>query len=441
MKGKQLLILVVLVVVLGGIGVWLQKRKQSSWSESGAGAGAKVFEFPINDVTHVIVKNQSGELNLVRTNDEWTVRERGDYPANYEQVTGLLRRLWDLKTVQTVKVGPSQFARLELTEPGKEDGGGGGTLLELRGKEDAKLGALLLGKKYLKKSEDGPMEMEGFPAGRYVMPAGGNKVSLVSETMDDVEPKPERWLRKDFVKVENPKSIAMAGTTDPMHWTVTRETATAEWKLEGAKPDEKLDQNKVSPIASALANPSFKDVLAADAKPEEAGLDKPATVTINTFDDFTYVVKIGKLTNEAYPLQFTVTANLAKERTPAKDEKAEDKTRLDEEFKAKIKRLEEKLAAEKKLEPRTYLVEKFSVDPLLKDRGALLAEKKPETPAPQRAPAAPGAAAPQPPISVTTPPVSIPAATSAPAPGAAPTAPAPKATPKPAGTKGSAAKK
>ncbi|HEX5176896.1 MAG TPA: DUF4340 domain-containing protein [Chthoniobacteraceae bacterium] len=437
MKGKQLLILVVLVVVLGGIGIWLQKRKQSSWSESGSGAGAKVIEFPINDVTHVIVKNQSGELNLVRSNDEWTVRERGDYPANYEQVTGLLRRLWDLKTVQTVKVGPSQFARLELVEPGKGEGGGGGTLLELRGKDDAKLGALLLGKKYLKKSEDGPMEMEGFPAGRYVMPAGGNKVSLVSETMDDVEPKPERWLRKDFIKVENPKSIAMAGTTDPMHWTVARDNATAEWKLADAKPEEKLDQSKVSPLASALANPSFKDVLAADAKPEETGFDKPATVTVNTFDDFTYVVKLGKLTNDAYPMQFTVSANLAKERTPAKDEKAEDKARLDEEFKTKIKRLEENLAAEKKLEPRTYLVEKFSVEPLLKERAALLVEKKPETPPPTGAPAAPGAAAPQPPISVTTPPVSIPSAASAPVPAP----PAPKATPKPAGTKGSATKK
>jgi hypothetical protein len=394
MKGKQLLILVVLVVLLGGIGLWLQKRNQSSWSESGAGAGAKVVEFPINDVTHVIVKGPGGELNLVRINDEWTVRERGDYPANYEQVTGLLRRLWDLKTVQTVKVGPSQFARLELVEPGK--GEGSGTLLELRGKDDANVAALVLGKKYLKKSEDGPMEMEGFPAGRYVMPLGGNKVSLVSETLDDVEAKPERWLRKDFIKIENPKSIALAGTTEPMHWTVTRDTATAEWKLEGAKPDEKLDQNKVSPIASALANPSFKDVLARDAKPEETGLDKPSTVTINTFDEFSYVLKIGKLTNEAYPVQFTVSANLAKERTPAKDEKAEDKTRLDEEFKAKNERLEEKLAAEKKLEERIYLVEKFSIDALLKDRAALLAEKKPETPPAANAPGTPGAPAPAP---------------------------------------------
>jgi hypothetical protein len=259
--------------------------------------------------------------------------------------------------------------------------------------------------------------------------------------MDDVDAKPERWLRKDFIKIENPKSIVMAGATDAMRWTVTRENATAEWKLSDAKPEEKLDQNKVSPAANALASPSFKDVLAADAKAEETGLDKPATVTIETFDDFTYVVKIGKLTNEAYPLQFTVSANLTKERTPAKDEKAEDKTRLDEEFKTKIKRLEEKLASEKKLESRIYLVEKFSVEPLLKDRAALLAEKKPETPPGGVPPPASGVPPPQPPISVTTPPLSIPSAASAPVPVPPPATPPPKATPKPAGSKGNSEKK
>lgn len=436
MKGKQLVVLLLLVLVLGGVGYYLQTRNQSSWSESGSGAGAKIAEFDINAVTHLLVKNTAGELNLVRANDDWTVRERADYPANYEQVSGLLRRLWDLKTVQTVKVGPSQFARLELVEPGKGDSSG--TLLELRGKDDARLAALLLGKKYLKKGEGGPMETEGgFPAGRYVMPVGGNKVSLVSETMEDVEPKPERWLRKEFIKIENPKSITMAGTTDAMRWTLTRENATAEWKLADLKPEEQLDANKVSPVAGALANPTFKDVLAPEAKPEETGLDKPSTVTIETFDDFSYAVKIGKLTNDAYPFQFTVSANLAKERTPAKDEKAEDKTRLDEEFKTRIKRLEEKLAAEKKLEARIYLVEKFAVEPLLKERATFLVEKKPATPP---APGAPGAPS-QPPVSVTTPPVSIPSAASAPVSVPPATTPAAKATPSPVGAKAADKKK
>ena len=35
-------------------------------------------------------------------------------------------------------------------------------------------------------------------------------------------------------------------------------------------------------------SPSFNDVLAADAKPEDTGLDKPTVATIETFDGFRY---------------------------------------------------------------------------------------------------------------------------------------------------------
>ena len=409
MKGKHLLILLLLVAVLGYAGYHVQKGNQSSWSESsGSGSGGKVVDFQLNDVTHIQVKTASAGLNLVKKNEEWTVQERGDYPANFEQVSGLLRKLWDLKTVQEVKAGPSQRPRLELGEPGK--GEGSGTLVELKDKEGKNLTALLIGKKHMRNSDAGPMGgMGGFPSGRYVAPFGDNtKISLVSETLEEIEPQPERWLRKDFVKIENPKSISLSGQTEAMRWTVTRESATADWKLADAKPEEELDKSKVSQFATLFSSPTFKDVLAADAKPEETGLDKPTTATIETFDGFTYVVKIGKLTNEAYPVQIAVSANLAKERTPGKDEKPEDKTKLDEEFKTKQKQLEEKLAAEKKFEQRAYLLEKYTVEPLLKDRAALLAEKKPD-PATTSTPPAPGSAptATTPPVSVTTPPVSV----------------------------------
>jgi hypothetical protein len=348
MKGKQVAILLVLVVVLGTAGYLLQKKNQSSWSDSARGPSGKIVDFPINDVTLLTIKNPGGEVNVVRKDDDWVIRERGDYPANYEQVGGLLRKLWDLKPVQQVKVGASQLPRLELVEPGK--GEPGGTVIELKGKDGNGLGGFLLGKPYLKKADGGAPEMPGFPAGRYVMPVGSiNKVSLVSETFEDVEAKPERWLRRDFIKIENPKSIALAGQTDGMHWTVTREMSTAEWKLVDAKPEEKLDTAKTGSFASAFSSASFKDVLAADAKPEETGLDKPATLTIETFDNFVYTLKIGKLTAESYPVLVSITANLAKERTPGKDEKPEDKTRLDEEFKTTSKRLEDKLGRGEKI--------------------------------------------------------------------------------------------
>jgi hypothetical protein len=436
MKGKTLLLLLVLVGALGYAGYRAFQGNRESWSQTSGGAGGKVVEFPINDVTQVQIKSSSAEVNLAK-GDEWLVKERADYPASYEQVSELLRKLWDLKTVQEVKVGPSQLGRMELIEPGKGDSAG--TLIEFKDKDGKSLASLLLGKKHLRKSEGGMDDEGGFPAGRYVMPLKDKaKVSLVSETLDQYEPKPERWLRKDFIKVENPKSVTLTGTTDAMKWTLTRESATAEWKLADVKPDESLDSTKVSSFNTAFSSPSFKDVLAPDAKPDVTGLDKPSLLKVETFDGFTYLIEVGKLADEAYPVRIKVSGDFKTERTPGKDEKPEDKTKLDEAFKTSLKKLEDKLAAEKKFESRIYSLEKFALDSLLKERTALLAEKKPETaatPVPGATPPAPGAPPFPPalprtrePITVTTPPVSVPAATSEPV----PVPPAPPEPPKPA---------
>ncbi len=404
MKGKQLFILLVLAAVAGGAWYLLAQRNRSAWSDTG-GSGGKVVEFPINEVARLKIKSSAGEVNLVKKADVWTVMERGDYPASFEQVGGLLRKLWELKTVQEVKAGASQMPRLELEEPGK--GEKTGTLVEFIGADDKTFAGLLLGKKHVRKLQGGA-EMGGgeLPAGRYVKTVGQPKVSLVSDALDEVESKPESWLLKDFVKIDGPKSIAVIGQTDAQKWSVTRESATAEWKLADAKPDEKVDSGKTFALGTLFSSPTFVDVFAPDAKPEETGFDKPTTATIETFDGFRYELKIGKAKGENYPVLVTVSATLAKERPPGKDEKEEDKKKLDEEFKTKLKKQEEKLTAEQKLASRAYLVEKSAVEPLLKNRIELLAEK-PAEPAAAAAPA-PGAGPPA--ASATTPPVSVPVA-------------------------------
>ena len=432
MKGKQLALLLALVVVIGGVSWYLQKHSRSSWSATGSGSGGKVVNLALNDVSRVVIKASDGEVNLVKKDDVWTVQERADYPAAFEKVSDLLRKVWDLKTVQAVKVGASQLPRLELVAPGKD--GGSGTLLEFKDKDGKRLEALLLGKKYLKKSDAAMGDMPGFPAGRYVMPlADKATVSLVSDSFEEATPKAEQWLKKDFIKIDGVKAITLAGTTDPQHWKLTRETPAAEWKLADAKPDEQLDPAKTSPLNSLLANPSFTDVLAPDAKPADTSLDKPTVATFETTDQFSYTLKIGKLTGESYPVTIEVAATLAKERTPGKDEKPEDKTKLDEEFQATHKRLEEKLAAEKKFEGRPYLIARFTIDSLLKDRAALLAEKKPETP-PAPAPGAATPPLPMPPplpgASAVTPPVTVPLTATPAPPAPVPAPPADKAPPK-----------
>ena len=128
-------------------------------------------------------------------------------------------------------------------------------------------------------------------------------------------------------------------------------------------------------VANPFSSPSFADV-AVGVTPEQAGLDKPNVVAIETLDGFNYTLKVGAKTNENYFLTMAVSATLTKARTPGKDEKPEDKTKLDNEFAVKLKKLEDKLAQEKAFEPWTFLVPGWQVDPVVKERSQLLVEKK-----------------------------------------------------------------
>jgi hypothetical protein len=80
-------------------------------------------------------------------------------------------------------------------------------------------------------------------------------------------------------------------------------------------------------------------------------------------------------------MQVAASGTVQKERTPGKDEKPEDKEKLDKEFKEKQDKLEEKLKNEKSFANWTYVVSKWTIDPLLKERKDFMQEKKEETPA------------------------------------------------------------
>jgi hypothetical protein len=341
-------------------------------------------DLPINDVAQITIQQPASQVNLKKEGDTWVVTERANYPANFEMISSLIRSVWSLKPVQEIKVGPSQLGRLDLLQPGQ--GANAGTLVDFKNAEGKRLVAVLLGKKYLRDSGQTFAQSRTFPAGRYVMPEDGlHRVSLVTETFQQVDDKPERWLDRAFIKIEKPTSIAVAGQDPGMNWKLARLEASTEWKLIDAKPDEQLEGAKAKQIASAVGNlSSFTDVLPPNEK-SQANLDKPATVTVTTEDGFTYVLKVGEKKEESYPLTVSVSAELPGARLPGKEEKPEDKARLDKEFATKHETLEKKLAKEKKLEGQTFLVPKFGIEQLEKNRADLLAPKATPTPSPSPA--------------------------------------------------------
>ncbi len=382
MNRKQLVILLVLVVVLGGAGLLLKQRQHASWTNTNATIGKKVVgDFPVNDVAEITIKHDTNVVTLTKKKDDvWRVRERNDYPANYSEISDFLLKIKDLKIVQAEQVGASQLPRLNLAGT---TGTNGATVVEFANSEGKPLRELWLGKKHLRKSNQpspyGGMDEEGWPDGRYVkVGAGAGNVILVSDALANVEPKPEQWISKDFVKIEKPRAISMTFPVETNSWKMTRESESAEWKLVDAKPAEQLDPSKTSSLNSALSSPSISDVLA-EPNQEALGLAKPTTIVLETFDNLHYTIKVGTKTNDAYPLMVSVSAAPPKERAPGKDEKPEDKAKLDKEFQDKQKTFNEKLTQEKALENWVYLVSSWTLDSILKERGQFLAEKKDES--------------------------------------------------------------
>jgi hypothetical protein len=390
MKGKQFALILILFAIFGGAALFFYQRNAESWKKSATTVDKKIVKFSLNDVAHITIKSSTAELNLAKVDEVWRVKERADYPADFEMISRLIRKIWELSAVQDVQVGSSQLGRLQLLPP--DHGANGGTLLDLKDAKEKRLAALLVGKKYLR--EGARMSEEKISAGRYVKAEDNSgRVALISDALDEVDPQPPRWLNHDFVKIDNPKSIAIAGPTPDMNWKVGRKSASDPWEFSDSK--EKVDTTKISSAVNLLSGAAFADVLAPNTPPAETGLDHPATATIETFDNFVYVFRLGKLMGENYPLLVTVNSHLPKERVPGKDEKPEDKAKLDQEFQAKQKQLTDKLAREKKFENWPYLIAKATIDQFPQDRKAVLLQEPPPAPAATSPPTATSTSAPK----------------------------------------------
>jgi hypothetical protein len=375
MNQKQLTILVLLGLILGGAGLYVRSRQQQDYQASSRKMGEKILgDFDVNTVVGLRVTQGTNVIDVVKKDNDWVVKQRSDYPANFDSVREFVRKLADLKVTQPVKAGPSRLPVLELT---KETG----TQVELLDAGGKVLRTVMVGRKHMREGNDNsPFGGGGFPDGRYVMLGGdASTIALVSETLSNADTKPSDWLSKDFFKVEKPKSVKVTFPVATNSFAVVRDNEFGEWRLADATGDEKLDTAKAGGFSTVLSYPSFNDIIL-DPKPEQLGLDKPTVAMIGTTDGFTYTVSVGKADGESYAMTVNAKAELKREREPGKDEKPEDKDKLDKEFKEKLGKLEEKLKTEQALGKWVYQVNKWTLDQLLKERHTLLAEKKPDQP-------------------------------------------------------------
>jgi hypothetical protein len=375
MNRKQFLWLMLVVLLLGGVSIALFWQDITLYRDSGAKIGARLMpELKISDVAKLRLQDADKEVTLALKDKVWRVEQRGGYPADFAEISGLILKLLDVKVVQTETVGASLHPRLNLLAPDKaaKDKGvndkgakeGTGTLMELSDASGKVLVSLVLGKVSLKKDPMNPLPnaKDGVPAGRHVLVAGrGDSVAVVSDPLEKAVTAPGAWVAKDFFKADRIRTLQLAGE-GASSWKIARDEEWGQWKF--AAGGGQLHPSAAVTATNALGSLAFSDVVIDD----KAGAGKAAVLTAETFDNLTYTVKLAPLANGDFVLRYTVAGTPPKTRKPEAKEKPEDVAKLDKDFADNLQRLEARVMLEQARSQWAYVVPGKMAAPLLMKR-------------------------------------------------------------------------
>lgn len=355
MNARIVGVLVVLLIALGG-GALLVRQQAGSQKPADAGTlGQPLLKgLQASQVASIVIRQPKDAITIAKKDERWTITERGGFPADVDKVRDFVVKAINLKIGQSEPIGEKDRARLLLDA--------GGTAVEFLGADGKPLARLTAGRKYFKTEPENPEKANG--DGRYVaLPGDEKRVVVVSDPLAQASTRSADWISKAGFAAEKVKTMevrAADGAATGFSWRIERSADNADWKLAGARGDEKLDLSKANAASYSLSLIELADVAPADAKPEETGLDKPMAVTATTLDGLTYTLKLGKLSDDNY---YATVAISGEPRPEGKD--AEER----------LKKINERLAREKALAGVTLLIPKSKLEDIVKKRSDLLAKK------------------------------------------------------------------
>jgi len=376
MNKKSIILMVSIFMILGIACIYLLNKDKSSWNDKKM-ANKKLLpdSLDINKISRMKIYDKDNSVMLKKEDGSWKVEERNNYPADFSKISSFILKLRELKIIDTVDAGKSQFGRLQLLEPEEKiDKEKSGTVIELQNDSGKVLSKLILGKMHHRKNSDSPIGGE-MPDGRYLKLASNKKPVLINETLFGFSTKSNQWLDKDFIKIKAIKSIQCESSDKEKNWSISKEDKKSQYALADIPEEKTEDLSKINSAMGSFNYFSFTDLYMKnfDFKPNDE-FKETATLKIKTFDDFTYTVKIGKSKDKCIA-KFDVEAVIPEKRVPGKDEKKEDKEKLDKEFKDNQQKLKEKLQKEKKFVSYIYELSKYKIESILKKKSDFLKNK------------------------------------------------------------------
>lgn len=345
MNARITAILVVLLAILGGGALLYQYQERNSRPENVGTLGRNLFkDLKAAEVAAIRIAEPKSTLTVQRKDELWVIAERGDFPADVAKVREFVLQALSLKVGQSEPIGDKDRARLNLDESG--------TQVEFAGADGKALSRLIVGKKYFKREVDSPDKARA--DGRFVaLPGEPKMVYIVADPLGQATTKTSEWIDKTSFKVEKVKTLEVR-YPEGGGYRIERDADSADWRLAGAKPDEKLEVTKANAASYSLGLLELADVA-----PKGTALEEPISIHATTLDGLSYSIKVGKLQDNNYPVSFTSSGALRKD-----DKDAE-----------RLKKLEERRAREKLLSDYVLLIPKSKLEDTLKKRSELLEKK------------------------------------------------------------------
>ncbi len=308
MKNNTLILLAGVAVVLVGVAYWMTREGDAS-RDLGA-TGGKVFPgFCINGIEGFSLQAE-GTTTVERLEGIWRVKEKYNYPADFDRVRELINKLADLKILRILRTTPQERADLRLLTPADYKGAipadQKASILKLWGRNGVEIETLLIGSLH----SVGPSESgaAGYPDGRFIM-KGTGQVMQVADPLGELECGAGAWLDPEFIDVDASEiqEIWIEGITNgEVH--VVRKTTDGDLQLQGNVPAGKeVDSAKMIQLASAWSRLQFDD-LADPALPQgQTGLEQGASCRVRTTKGRVYTLRIGKQVGNQFYVKLRIT--------------------------------------------------------------------------------------------------------------------------------------
>ncbi len=351
MNARIAAVLVLLLVVLGG-GALLVRQQGAAQKPAASGTlGQPLLKgLKAADVASIVIREPKATLTIARKGEQWSIVERGGYPADFDKVREFVLKALELKIGQTEPLGEKDRARLQLDASG--------TSVEFMSADGKPLARYIAGRKYFKTEPEKPETARG--DGRFILLPGDEKnVVIVSDPLAQASTKSADWVARAGFAAEGVKLLDYRPVSGE-GWKIERSGDNADWKLSPIRPGEILEVTRANAASYSLNNIELADVAAKDVKSDDSGLDKPVTLVATTFDGLTYTIRLGKLLGDNYYAQVGVEGEPKPQGKDAED---------------RLKKLGERLPRERALADQVVLIAKSKFADILKPRADLLERK------------------------------------------------------------------